>query len=53
MKSDLPARRFRRRSKKRKQFLVNVSQSAIVFQQGFIDFGEALEYCRIRGNLFA
>jgi hypothetical protein len=52
MKSNLPARRFRRRSKKRKQFLVNVSQSGIVFQEVLIDFGEAPQNCRIRRQFF-
>ena len=53
MKSDLPARWFRRRRKERQEFLVNVSQSCVVFQQRFIDLGEALQNCGVRRNSFA
>jgi len=53
MKSDLPVRWFRRRRKERQEFLVNVSQSCVVFQQRFIDLGEALQNCGVRRNSFA
>src|ERR1700746_3017817 len=48
MKSDLPARRFRRRREKGQKFLVNLSQSGVVFQQRFIDLSEALQNRRVR-----
>src|SRR4029077_4144663 len=53
MKSDLPARRFRRRSKKREEFLVNVPQSRVVFQQRFIDLGETFQNRGVARNSVA
>ena len=50
---NLPARWFRRRRKERQQFLVNVSQGGVVFQQRLIDLGKLLQNRRIRGNSFA
>jgi hypothetical protein len=47
MKADLPARKFRRRREKRQQFLVDVAQGCVVFQQRLIDFCQALQYRRI------
>jgi hypothetical protein len=52
MKSDLPARWFRRRRKERQEFLVNVSQSRVVFQQRLIDLGKLLQNRRIRRQFF-
>jgi hypothetical protein len=46
----LVARGIRRRRQKRSQLLVDVAQGAIVQKQRFVDLGQTLQDCGIRGD---